>query len=300
MITLSFLALSCADDTELKTENDKVSYGIGTQIATGLKANKIDINPEKLCKALKDAYDNKPLELSESEITETLTNFQKIMIARQGKDSTAVATGDEIDPELKDKVSYCIGVQIGSSFKGENFDINPGILSSGLKDAYESKPLKLPESEIAEVLENFQKKMMAQQEEAYNKVVAENLAASSAFLAENARKPGVTTLPDSLQYEVIKEGSGPHPALEDTVRAHYSGTLLDGTEFDSSYKLEKPIKFSVGQMIPGWREIIPLMRAGSHWKVYIPPALGYKEAGSGRIPPNSLLIFEIELLEIVK
>ncbi len=304
MIIFSILALSCAGEkdggSELITENDKVSYGIGTQIATGLKDNKIEINPEILCKALIAAFNDNPLEFSESEITETLTAFQEKMAASQGNDSTAVATQDEIDPELKDKVSYCIGVQIGSSLRGNSMDIDSGILSSGFLDKYEGKELKITEAEIEEVLKNFQERMAAQQQEIYNKMLVENLAAASAFLAENAKKAGVTTLPDSLQYEVVKEGSGPNPTLEDTVRAHYSGTFLDGTEFDSSYKKNEPIKFAVGQMIPGWKIIIPLMKAGSHWKVYIPSALGYGERGSQRVPPNSLLIFEIELLEIVK
>ena len=120
-------------------------------------------------------------------------------------------------------------------------------------------------------------------------------------MAENAKKPGITALGDSLQYEVIKEGTGPKPKETSTVKVHYRGTLIDGTEFDSSYSKGEPTEFLLNRVIPGWTQAMQLMKTGAHWKVYIAPRLAYgKSSRNPTIPPNSLLIFDIELLEIVK
>ena len=117
---------------------------------------------------------------------------------------------------------------------------------------------------------------------------------------ENAKKPGVVTLPDSLQYVVLTEGNGPIPKENNTVKVHYRGFLADGTEFDSSYKRNQPAEFPLDGVIPGWTEALKLMKTGAKWRIFLPPSLGYGPRGNQTIPPNSLLIFEIELLEIVK
>ena len=129
--------------------------------------------------------------------------------------------------------------------------------------------------------------------------MSDNLIAASAFLAENARKPNITTLPDSLQYEVITEGTGAKPTTADKVNVHYHGTLLDGTVFDSSVERGEPIEFNLNGVIPGWTEVIQLMKTGAKWRVFIPPNLAYGPSGRPGIPPNALLTFEIELLGIV-
>jgi FKBP-type peptidyl-prolyl cis-trans isomerase FklB len=202
-----------------------------------------------------------------------------------------------------DKVSYAIGVQIGKNFKDNKIastDLNLDMFRKGITDMLENKPSALSDSDAAKVMEKFSTTLREKQEAALKKEVTENQAKASAFLAENAKKTGVVTLPpDSLQYMVMKEGTGPMPKPTDKVKVQYVGTLIDGSEFDSSIKRGQPFEFTVNQMIPGWTEIIPMMKVGSKWKVFIPPKLAYGERAMGqKIPANSLLIFEIELLEI--
>ena len=205
--------------------------------------------------------------------------------------------------ELKndmEKVSYSIGANIGSqisqNLKMSDIEINPDILARAISDMIKGSPSLLTDEEMKAVMDKFQAEQMAANE----KEMADNLAASSAFLYENASKDGVTTLEDSLQYEVITEGTGSLPKDTDTVRVHYRGSLLNGTEFDNSYDRGEPTQLVLNSVIRGWSEALKLMKVGSKWKVYIPPTLGYGEQGSPPvIPPNSLLIFEVELLEIV-
>lgn len=204
-----------------------------------------------------------------------------------------------------DKVSYYFGTQVGKSFKefkDTGIELNTDIFMSAVNDVMNDKALALSDSEMAKVMETFQTTMRTKQEEKLKKDQAENLVKASQFLAENAAKPGVVTLPDSLQYQVITEGTGAQPKSGDTVRVHYVGTFIDGKEFDSSLKEgREPLEFPLGQpgMIQGFAEAVELMKVGSKWKVFIPPKLAYGEFGRPNIPPNSLLIFEIELLEIV-
>jgi len=196
----------------------------------------------------------------------------------------------------KDKVSYIIGMDIGTNLKKQSIDIDSNILAKGVKDALAgTKPL-LTEQEIQETMMAFQKDMMAKQEEIGKK----NKKEGETFLAENKKKEGVKTLPSGLQYKVIKAGTGKKPKLSDTVTAHYRGTLIDGTEFDSSYKRGQPATFPVsGGMIPGWTEALQLMEEGAKWQLFIPSNLAYGERGAGGvIGPNATLIFEVELISV--
>ena len=199
----------------------------------------------------------------------------------------------------KDKVSYIIGMEIGKNFKKQSIDIDPDILTKGIKDAISGgKPL-LTEQEIQENMVTFQKEMMAKQEELAKKLGENNKKEGEAFLAENKKKDGVKTLPSGLQYKVTKAGTGKKPKLTDTVTTQYRGTLIDGTEFDSSYRRGQPVSFPVTGVIPGWTEALQLMEEGAKWQLFIPPNLAYGERGAGRdIGPNATLIFEIELISI--
>jgi FKBP-type peptidyl-prolyl cis-trans isomerase FklB len=196
----------------------------------------------------------------------------------------------------KEKVSYIIGMDIGGKLKTQSVDIDPNILAKGIQDALSGANPLLSKEEIQETMVAFQKEMMAKLEEMAKK----NKADGEAFLAENKKKEGVKTLPSGLQYKVIKAGTGKKPKADDTVTANYRGTLIDGTEFDSSYKRGQPATFPVsGGMIPGWTEALQLMEEGAKWQLFIPSNLAYGERGTGGIiGPSAALIFEIELVSI--
>ena len=197
-----------------------------------------------------------------------------------------------------DKVSYVIGAQVGQSFKSQGIEINIESLMRGLKDAMAGKKLALSQDEIKQVMTSFQQRMVAKQAAQ----AAKNLAEGTAFLEANKAKEAVKVLPSGLQYKVIKEGTGKTPTPDDTVKIHYRGTSIYGTEFDNSYKRNQPNVFAVkGKgVIKGWIEALQLMKEGCKWQLYIPASLAYGERGRPGIPPNSTLIFEMELLEVVK
>lgn len=205
-------------------------------------------------------------------------------------------------PEVKgenDQVSYSIGHQIGGDFKRQGIDLNPDLLVKGIQDAMKgTKPL-MTEQEMRKTLVDLKKKIVAAQREETKKAAEKNLAEGKKFLEANAKKKGVKTLPSGLQYKVIKEGSGNSPKKTDTVTVNYKGTLIDGTEFDSSYKRGKPATFRVDGVIAGWTEGLQLMKPGAKWQLFIPSDLAYGERGAGaRIGPNSTLIFEVELVSV--
>jgi FKBP-type peptidyl-prolyl cis-trans isomerase FklB len=203
--------------------------------------------------------------------------------------------------ELKnqmDKVSYAIGLDMGNNLKKNEIEVDPDILARAIKDVFSgSKPL-MTDQEARETLMAFQKDLRAKQLER-NKVIGEkNKKEGDAFLAKNKKENGVETLPSGLQYKVITEGKGKAPKASDTVTVNYSGTLINGTEFDSSYKRGQPATFPVSGVIKGWTEALQLMKEGSKWHLVIPADLAYGEQGRPGIPPNSVLIFDVELLSI--
>jgi FKBP-type peptidyl-prolyl cis-trans isomerase FklB len=195
----------------------------------------------------------------------------------------------------KDKASYSIGLNIGTNFKRQNIDLNSDALMAGIKDAMSgTKPL-LNDQEVKEAMMSLEKDMEQKREAAGQK----NAADGEKFLAENKTKSGVKTTPSGLQYKVEKEGTGAQPKANDTVTVNYRGTLINGTEFDSSYKRGQPATFPVSGVIRGWTEALQLMKAGSKYQLFIPPGLAYGERGAGRdIGPNSTLIFDVELLDV--
>jgi len=195
------------------------------------------------------------------------------------------------------KVSYIIGTQFGSSIKTQGIEVDIESLVSGLKDALTGRDFALSQEESQKVMAAFRQRLIAKQAAER----AEQAAKGQAFLEANKTKEGVKVLPSGLQYKVIKEGTGETPKAQDKVRTHYRGRLLDGTEFDSSYKRNKPVEFTVTGVIKGWTEALQLMKVGSKWELYIPAELAYGERGQPPvIPPNSTLIFEVELLDIVE
>ena len=199
----------------------------------------------------------------------------------------------------KDKTSYMIGYDIGNNLKRQGIDVDSKVLSRGLADALGGTKSLLTDEEVQEVTAELRADLMARQQARSRALAEKNKQEGEVFLAANAKKEGVKTTASGLQYKVITEGKGKQPKATDTVEVHYRGTLLNGTEFDSSYKRNQPATFVLSQVIPGWTEGLQMMSEGSKWQLFIPPNLAYGEHGMGSaIGPNSTLIFEVELLSI--
>jgi len=206
------------------------------------------------------------------------------------------------NPELKDqkdKESYSLGYQFGGSLKSQGVDINLDVYTSGIRDAMSGKTPQMTQEEIRAAVQGLQQRLALARHETLKVQAEKNLAEGKAFLAENGKKGEVKALPSGLQYKVLSEGAGKMPKKDDTVTVHYRGTLIDGREFDSSIAKGQPASFKVGGVIPGWTEALQLMKEGAKWQLFIPPDLAYGEQGMlPRIPPNSTLIFEVELVSV--
>ena len=205
-------------------------------------------------------------------------------------------------PELEgeqQKLSYSVGYQVGGDFRRQGLEIDPELVVRGVMDAQAgSEPLMTPE-EMRQTLTELAQQAAAAATQQREEQARKNLAEGEAFLAANAEKEGVVTLPSGLQYQVLSEGEGDPPAATDTVTVQYRGALIDGTEFDSSYGRGEPTTFPLNRVIPGWTEGLQLMRPGATYRLFVPPELAYGERGAGsKIGPNSALVFEIELLSV--
>ena len=201
-----------------------------------------------------------------------------------------------LDTQMK-KVSYAIGLNLGKSLAAQNVEADMDSLSRGVKDGIAGTS-QLTDQQIQETMDAFQKEMQNKM----TKQGAANKDAGVAFLAEMEKKPGVQKTASGLLYEIVTAGDGPKPAATDTVKVHYRGTLIDGKEFDSSIKRGQPAVFPVNRVITGWHEALQLMPVGSKWKLYIPSDLAYGQQGAagGAIPPNAVLVFDVELISIEK
>jgi len=213
----------------------------------------------------------------------------------------AVAADTELATE-KDRLSYAIGMDVGKSLKMMHADIDLGIFLKGVKASLSNGKQEawMTDDEAREIRQDFFQKLQATQADKQKLVAEENLKKGEAFLAKNKTKKSVITTESGLQYIVLNQGAGNKPARTDNVEVHYRGTLLDGTEFDSSYSRGKPAQFPVNRVIPGWTEALQLMPEGSKYKLFIPAKLAYGARSTGDlIGPNSLLIFEVELLKVL-
>jgi FKBP-type peptidyl-prolyl cis-trans isomerase FklB len=199
----------------------------------------------------------------------------------------------------KDKVSYSIGVLVGKDMKTQGIDLNPDAFSKGFSDGLSGAEPAMTDEDMKKTMSEFRSDLMAKQQAEMKKAAEENKAKEAAFFAENKTKEGVKTTASGLQYKVLKEGTGKMPTAYDTVVVHYRGTLLDGTEFDSSYKRKEPATLPVSGLIPGWTEALQMMKTGSKWQIWVPSKSAYGETGAGGvIPPNATLVFEVELISI--
>jgi FKBP-type peptidyl-prolyl cis-trans isomerase FklB len=208
--------------------------------------------------------------------------------------------GVVLDTDL-DRASYSIGMSLGQDFKMREMQMNPDLIAMGIRDALEGNEPLLSQEQAVAALQKLQEIAVAKQQEALTRLASKNQADGVAFLAENGQREGVVTTASGLQYEILQEGSGKIPKASDSVSVDYLGTFIDGSEFDSSYKRGEPANFSVEGIIPGWTEALLLMKEGAKWRLYVPADLAYGEQGAPPvIGPNSTLIFEVELKEILQ
>jgi len=227
---------------------------------------------------------------------EKLNMKKNLMLATVAVATIAVVGCNKADLKSdKGQASYAIGQQIGKNLKAQNIEIDPATLAASMKDALAGKS-EMKEDEIQKAMMKLQETAMKKQQDQ----AEDNKKKAAEFLEKNKTAADVKTTASGLQYIVMTEGTGATPKKEDTVKCHYTGTLLDGTKFDSSVDRGQPAEFPVAGVIPGWTEALQLMKVGSKYKLFIPPELAYGPSGRPGIPPNSALIFEVELLDIVK
>ncbi|WP_449272070.1 FKBP-type peptidyl-prolyl cis-trans isomerase [Hymenobacter humi] len=200
------------------------------------------------------------------------------------------------------QVSYIIGRDLARNFAQQGLDLDVDTLAGALKEGLQGLPSRLTQEQMQAAMQQLQEQMGGAEDEDDNQnpnTVNNNKAEGEAFLAENAKKPGITTLPSGLQYEVLTQGTGPKPSLKSSVTTHYHGTLINGTVFDSSYQRGQPATFPVNGVIAGWTEALQLMPEGSKYRLYIPSDLAYGKRGAGRdIPGDTALIFDVELIKV--
>jgi len=197
------------------------------------------------------------------------------------------------------RMGYGLGASMGRQFRNDKLQVDADALARGVRDGFSSEKLAMSDEEITAAMQQLQKSHTERMQAEQKQIAEKNRADGEAFLKQNSTKEGVVTTESGLQYKVVTAGTGPKPSKDDTVKVHYRGTLIDGTEFDSSYKRGEPVTFPVGGVIPGWVEALQLMPVGSKWELYIPSDLAYGPGGAGgQIGPNSVLTFEVELLSI--
>lgn len=223
------------------------------------------------------------------------------MIAKMQQSGSEAAPDKEVSFNTEiEKVSYVVGTEMAQNFIKNDYGLDFDLVVLGIREVVAGKELAVDANEAKQLRTAFVQKMRQKRAADQAELAAKNLAEGKAFLEENKTREGVQVLPSGLQYKVITQGSGKKPALNNKVKTHYKGTLLDGTEFDSSYKRNQPMEIAVNRVIKGWTEALQLMETGSKWQLFVPAELAYGERGRPGIPPNSVLIFEIELLEVIK
>ena len=270
----------------VKPDMKDFSYSLGYEMYTNNKKYKLVLSPEKIIEGINDGYANAEVKVKQDEVKAQHAAFMAHMQVDGESDFT-----DE-----KGVLSYFTGYQVGKNFSANGIDaLDKDEVLAGINAAKEGKEPRLNEEQRKAAMEAVDEAVRAKA-----KAKAEAIkTASKKFLEENAKKEGVKTTPSGLQYTVIKEGEGAKPEATDTVKVHYKGTLVDGKEFDSSYKRGEPISFPLNGVIKGWTEGLQLMPVGSTYRFFIPSELGYGDRGAGAdIPGGAALIFDVELIEI--
>jgi len=283
-----------AEVTELTNFDQKAHYAVGMDIHANLGRMEADLDEDALVRGLAAALTGGEFEVTEEEAEQLRVEFGRMMMDRRQQGATTDAP-----PTIDASTSYAVGMDIGTRLSAMPTELESAHLLQGLRDALAGGECLLSEEESAEVMAEFRQQMMTAEQERRQEQGAKNQEEGEAFLAENKGKEGVETTASGLQYKILVAGTGPSPTPSDRVKVHYRGTLIDGTEFDSSFSRGEPAVFGVSQVIPGWVEALQLMKVGGKWQLFIPSDIAYGERGAGQmIGPNATLIFEVELLSI--
>ena len=271
----------------LKTENDKLSYAVGVDIAKNLKQHGIEVDVDLVRKGLKETLSGEKLSVTEEELRATMTAFHVELAWREAQAKIVPAN-----------ISYGIGVDAAINLKWYDFKVDVDFVTKGLKDMLSGHKLAMTEEELRAAMTPFQAKLRKTRMSAMRLTPDESMK-ERVFRTENMKKGGVVTLPSGLQYRILKAGEGKMPTDADTVEVHYRGTFIDGTEFGRSPRDGQPVTLKVTRAIPGWKEALKLMPVGSKWQIFIPPRLVYRAGGWGYVTGvNATLIFELELVAI--
>ncbi len=209
-----------------------------------------------------------------------------------------LALAQETQPIDKDKMSYSIGYQFGSDLKQRNLDVSVDTVIEAIRTALDSGEPRVSEQEMVTLLKRLEQEFRAEQLEKFKALADENKVKSEEFLSENKGKKNIVEMSSGVQYRVIEEGDGTRPTMESEVIVHYRSSTMSGLEYDSSFARGEPVNFKVNQVLKGWQEVLPLMKPGAKWQVFVPPELGYGVRGQPPVGPNEVLVFDINLVEV--
>ena len=298
LVLVLAMGVASAADPALATERDRINYLVAADIVRDISNVGPDIDYAAFERAMRNAFDGgKPL-LTDDEAREVGTALMRRIGARTGK-ATGLPPGMQPPPVAKDKVGLLVGADIGRSLYPIRDQIDIPVFMRTLRHLMGGGKPQMSDAELDALRTAFSQKMQAREEARRKERVQKALADGQAFLARNRTVPGVISTSSGLQYQVLRQGSGPRPRFSERVRVNYEGRLLDGTVFDSSYQRGQSAEFSLGQVIAGWTEGLTLMPVGAKYRFWIPASLGYGEAGSPpNIGPNEVLVFDVELLAI--
>jgi FKBP-type peptidyl-prolyl cis-trans isomerase FklB len=282
-----------------------VSHSPGDQVRITVHRageSKLQVSTKSFSKelAIKAEYKNKFLLVQITPVERRPAEAPAAQGAPAPKTADAAAPDSSAFKSQKEKLSYGLGMNLGNALRKQSVEVDLDLIVQGLKDAHSGSKTLMTEQEVRAALTETQSELRQKQIGGKKELAEKNKKEGEAFLAENKKKEGVVTLPSGLQYKILNPSDGKKPSAADAVTCNYRGTLIDGTEFDSSYKRKRPATFAVNGVIQGWNEALQLMPVGSKWQLFIPPELGYGERGSPKkiIGPNTTLIFEVELLSV--
>lgn len=299
VMLLPVAAAMAQDRQALDSERDKVSYMVGMDVAASLAPAAEDLDLAAFERAVRNGIEGgKPL-IDEKEAIATGKTLIMRAAVRSGQPVPGMPPGTPPPPVDKAKAGYLIGADVGRSLLPLKDEIDLSLMMQAVRTSLAKEPLLLSQAEADAVRKTFGGRMQVKLQAKAAKAAAENAAAGNAFLTKNKTVKGVFTTPSGLQYRVIRQGAGKRPLPSDRVRVSYTGTLLDGTVFDSSEQHGGPAEFDLGQVILGWTEGVSMMPIGGKYKFWVPSELAYGEKGNPAIEPNSTLVFEVELLDIL-